>query len=229
MNIQGIGGPALLYGAAKKPAFQAAFAAPIAAADKLSISQAARDRLASEEHAGTQSAVGLYDTDKGSVSLDLDDYFSARPRSSQAEIPPLLMPSQQNIDALSKHISAVFPKFLSEHGIPSAPSSISYDSQGQPQFPADYPYADQLSKALQDSPGLSREISTAHALTSAKRALDQAVKFQQEYRQATTQKEIEAVVSKYSYLFSEKQNFQELILKFSADGTLSIPPSDSSS
>jgi hypothetical protein len=52
-----------------------------------------------------------------------------------------MLPSPRNIDALTQDINQKFPAFLSANGIPAAPASIQYDSKGQPQFPADYPYA----------------------------------------------------------------------------------------
>lgn len=225
MIIQETGSLAPWYGAARTAAFAQAANAGTAAgtAGKISISEAARARLAAETRSSTTPGGGSlvrYDTDKGPVALDIDEYFSGRPRAPGEELPPLLMPSQQNIDALQQHLSEVFPKFLSEHGIPSAPENITFDNQGQPRFPADYPYADQLSRALKESPALSGEITAAHALTSAKTALDEAVRRMQHEAQPTG-----ASQSLFTTLIADKQDQQdqqEVFLHFSPAGRLNI-------
>lgn len=222
MVIQGMGGLAPWYGAAKTAAFapKANAGAPAEIAGAVSISDAARARLAAETRPAAATGTGSlvrYDTDKGIVALDIDEYFSGRPRANGEKLPPLLMPTQQNIDALQQHLSDVFPKFLSEHGIPSAPANITYDTQGQPQFPADYPYADQLSRALKDAPALSSELTAAHALTSAKTALDEAVRSMQQGAPS-----VDAKLSLLPSLLSGEPDQRETFLHFSPTGQLSI-------
>ena len=94
----------------------------------VNISQAARDRLATQ----------TFDTNHGATEINLDTYFTP-PGSQGVDIDtvPLLMPTQQNIAALAKDVSAKMPGFLSAHGIPSAPASVTYDNMGQMQLPAD--------------------------------------------------------------------------------------------
>ncbi|MBK1889667.1 hypothetical protein Undi14_06435 [Undibacterium sp. 14-3-2] len=236
MNIQGISGASAWFDVAKKTGtFSTTVPAQIPtsarSSDTASISGAARDRLMQEiasqsarsaTAAATPStpAVASFDTDKGSVELNIDDYFSASPQKPFAELPPLLMPSQRNIDALSTHISNVFPKFLSDHGISSAPASISYDSMGQAVFPADYPYTEQLKKALDETPSMARKLMTVVGMTDAKNALDEGVKFQQEYTNAQSQNALGAVIAKYGSLLSGQSSTSPVSLFFSDDGHL---------
>lgn len=231
-NLNGLGGLHSLYGATKGNSEQTQNTAGATAifADTVSISQAARSLFAAQVAAaqpalssGASAApTAVFDTDKGRVELNFDDYFSPPARGLSAELPPLLMPTQENIDALSKHLSAVFPKFLADNSIPYAPASISYDQQGQPEFPADYPYGEQLKKALQDSPSMAREIATTYALADTKAALDDAMKFQQEYRQASNQKAIEAVVARYADLLAGSNQAPLISMGFTSDGQLRI-------
>lgn len=235
MNVAGIGNTAALYGAAKtgnsQPRISAQETAKVAGST-VTISQAARDLFlrdrsdttstTSTTAAGSASSTAVFDTDKGSVGIDIDKYFSASPESPMAELPPLMMPSQRNIDALSQHVSSVFPKFLAEHGIPSAPASITYDGSGQPQFPADYPYAKELKAALNDSPVMARELMTTAALASHKDALDQAAEFQEAYRSASSPKELAAVLAKYAGLLSGNQPASQVALTFSGQGAMGV-------
>lgn len=236
MDIHGLTGPGSLsfpYQTAI-PSFsqrQDLPSSPVATADKVSISQAARDlfvapRAADATAVGETSArsasSAVFDTDKGRVELDLDAYFSSTPRNAGAGLPPLLMPTQENIDALNRHVSGVFPGFLSDNGIPYAPASITYDTHGHPVFPADYPYAAQLGKALDRSPSIAREISSAYALAASKVALDDALKFQDEYRRASNMQELQAVIEKYSALLSGNSPGPQISANFTLDGHMTI-------
>ena len=179
----------------------------------VNISQAARDRLATQ----------TFDTNHGTTEINLDTYFTP-PGSQGVDIDtvPLLMPTQQNIAALAKDVSAKMPGFLSAHGIPSAPASVTYGNMGQIQLPADYPYADAFKQALADQPSMERELRTTAALTSSMVEMNKSMPFQQEYLAANSRAEADAVVAKYSYLFSNNQHADLIALNFAANGALSL-------
>ena len=214
-----------------KPASAVAAASSTAAvasfADAVANSQAARgSRAAQPDAAATagNAATAVFETDQGSKNLNIDAYFSPATGTgaSLSSLPPLLLPNQNNIDALARHISASFPQFLTQNHIPSAPSSITYDSNGQIQLPPDYAYAAQFKQALERNPALARELSTVHALASHLVEMRKAIPFQQEYAAAATQAEADAVVAKYSYLFSGNHHYDIIVLQFSARGSLSL-------
>ena len=138
------------------------------------------------------------------------------------ELPPLLMPSQQNVDTLTAHISKVFPEFLADNNIPLAPKEISYDNQGQLQLPADYPYADELRAALNDNPSMARQLSTVNALTSHVVEMRKSIPFQEEYAAASSQAEANAVIEKYSHLFWGNRRNDSIALSFSENGSLTM-------
>ncbi|BEV72605.1 hypothetical protein THUN1379_20870 [Paludibacterium sp. THUN1379] len=190
-------------------------------ADVVTISAAARDRLAADQPGSRQGAVHL-DTDKGDVALNLDDYFGPKSTVINGELPPLLMPSQRNIDAITQHLNQAFPAFLAANGIPAAPASINYDGAGQIQFPADYPYAAQLKQALQDTPGMDRELMSAKGLSEFKNLLDESQAFQQDYSAANGQSEINAVIARYSSLLSSNGNTASMALFFNQQGQMHI-------
>ena len=191
----------------------AATATTSSSSTTVNISQAARDRLATQ----------TFDTNHGATEINLDTYFTP-PGSQGVDIDtvPLLMPTQQNIAALAKDVSAKMPGFLSAHGIPSAPASITYDNMGQMQLPADYPYADAFKQALADQPSMERELRTTAALTSSMVEMNKSMPFQQEYLAANSRAEADAVVAKYSYLFSNNQHADLIALNFAANGALSL-------
>ena len=202
-------------------------AAAASLASTITISQAARDILAAQSNATAASAGGttaVFETDQGPKNLDIEAYFTpaANTNGSTFTLPPLLLPSQHNIDALASHISRTFPQFLAQNNIPFPPASITYDNQGQIQLPPDYPYAAEFKQALENHPAMARELSTVNALTSHLVEMKKSIPFQQEYAAATTQAEADAVVAKYSYLFSANRHYDTIALHFSADGKLSF-------
>lgn len=187
-------------------------------ADKVTISTQAR---AMASHATT----ALYDTDQGAKPLDIDAYFTPGSKATYSPpdtLPPLLLPSPNNIRMLSRHITAAMPQFLKENNIPSPPSSITYDTQGQIQLPVDYQYAAAFKQALDQHPAMDRQLRTVNALSSHLAEMRKAAPFQAEYAAAPSASEQAAVVQKYSWLFSQNRQFSQMALVFDANGTLSV-------
>lgn len=191
------------------------------AAGTVSISQAARDRLAAESDASTSARTATFNTNQGSVSLDIEAYFQPPP-GGFTELPPLLLPSPANIQALSNYVSQEMPGFLAANGIPEAPASISYDRYGQLQLPADYPYAEQFKAALAEEPALARSMQSAVALTSHFVEMQKVLPFHEEHTAAASSAEAAAVVAKYYWLFSDSRPSAQIALHFSSDGQISL-------
>ncbi|WP_024334758.1 hypothetical protein [Desulfotignum balticum] len=198
--------------------------------DTVAISQAARNYLADQSNFTAPSencTTAVFDTNQGAKKLNIDAYFSpsgnANGTSSLFQtLPPLLLPSKNNIDAIANHISETFTQFLVQNNIPSAPSSITYDNEGKIQLPADYAYASAFKQALANNPTMSRELSTANALTSHYVGMQKSLEFQQEYAATTTKAEANAVVARYSYLFSGYKHYDTIALHFSESGRLNL-------
>ena len=204
-------------------------ASPANTADTANISQAARDLYAlaaaqPKPVAPTgNSARAEFDTTKGTMALGIESYLA--PPASQGvtlDSLPLLLPSRKNIEALSDYISAHMPGLMADNGIPTPPASITYDTMGQIQLPADYPYAAEFKRALEDNPVMERTLRTASALTSHMVEMNKSIPFQREYAAATSEAQVEAVVAKYHYLFSANRHYDSIALNFTANGILSI-------
>jgi len=208
----------------------ASTAASANSADTVVISQVAKELFAAQSSSAATSASGAtarYDTSQGALNLDIDAYFTpganaGSAASSVQSLPPLLLPTQSNVDALRSHISAAMPQFLARNGIPAAPASVTYDSNGQLQLPADYADAAKFKEALANDPALARELSTVNALASHVAEMKKLIPFQEEYAAATSQAAADAVVAKYSYLFSANHHYASIALQFSAGGELSL-------
>lgn len=199
-------------------------------ADTVSISQTARNHLANQPNTVAEpgnSTTAVCDTDQGSKSLDIDAYFSPNGKANEQgtlfqTLPPLLLPTQNNIDVLTNHISETFPQFLAQNNIPAAPSSITYDNEGKIQLSSDYAYAAEFKHALANNPTISKELSTVNALTSHFVEMQKSATFQQEYAATKTKSEANAVVARYSNLFSGNKHYDTISLQFSENGRLSL-------
>jgi hypothetical protein len=197
------------------------------ASSVVTISQAAASINASQ---GAQtpeaSSTAVMNTDQGNQNINLDTYFSPSVADSNvkpfslASLPPLLLPNPQNIEALNHYVSTKMPQFLSQNGIPSAPSSITYDANGQMQLPSNYQYASQFKVALAKDPTMARALSTTNALASQYAALQQTAPFSQAAAAATTPAEQAAVTVEYAYLLDPNHKWPAVGLAFNSSGQM---------
>lgn len=140
--------------------------------------------------------------------VDLDEEFSNDPppvtkHLSLAEAAQnLILPTAENVKAITAHVNKRFQELLKSYNIAEAPAQITYDKMGQMQLPANYPHKDELKQALSDNPGFALELSSLNAIASHAAGLKRAIAFNQEYSQASSQAQANALIAKYSDLFS---------------------------
>nr|WP_320051123.1 hypothetical protein [uncultured Desulfuromonas sp.] len=193
--------------------------------DTVTLSAQARELAASQSETQVQrSSTAVFNTNKGDVELDIDAYFTPSEKSFSGGIeslPPLLFPSENNINALATHISNTLPGLMSDYQIPVAPESIQYDNRGQLVLPQDYPYAEEFTQMLDENPALAREMSTVNALSSHLAGIQRAAQFQEE-SQGMSDGEIAVLMSKYTDLFDGQHSAGDFSLGFSAEGSLQV-------
>lgn len=116
------------------------------------------------------------ETNQGKNQIDPTERFSTTGRKGPVDLRKInvLLPTADNIDALAQHSSLRFKQMLSDYNIPEGPNQISYDSGGNTIIPMDYPYKNELEKALQDNEGLAEELRTVAALASHYVGMQQA-------------------------------------------------------
>lgn len=165
------------------------------------------------------------DTNQGEVEFDFDNYFANdfKPKEGPVNIAdvPLLMPTAENISAISAHASKRFQGLLKEYGIP-APEELSFDREGQMVIPEDYAYADTLKQLFEDHPGMEKELQTVNALTSHFVELQKRIPFIEEMSKASSQSEIDFIIQKYQHLLGNNQNYSDISIQFDASGSLQM-------
>lgn len=110
----------------------------------------------------------VLNTSHGTQAVNLERMFNPKGFGGPVDLDslPLILPTGDNIKALSNHAQKGFSELLSKYNIPEGPREISYDGEGNPVFPADYAYKDELKQALDENPVIQRELQTIAALTS---------------------------------------------------------------
>ena len=196
-----------------------------AAATIVTLTEGDKEAARRDAYSNPSSNVTMF-TDKGNVKVDLDSYFSNDSSSTDFlhvnNFPPLLLPSAQNISALTEHVSTRFKQLLEDYNIPSAPDKITFDTKGKPQTPIDYLYADELNHALKENPGVSRELRTLNGISSHAAEIQERTPFVEEMGNASSKAETDRIIAKYSHLLHDNHRYKSMALIFTEEGDASV-------
>ena len=173
---------------------------------------------------GPSPSTMAVDTNHGRHAVNLDDYFSPTPATGPVNLDdvPLLLPSAHNIDTLSRYSEDKFKALLAEYDIPAPPESLEFDAEGKLRLPADYPYREQLSKALEENPSVEEAMRTTLALASHYVGIMEGAAFRDEMSVARSQAQREQIIQKYSYLFDDNRPAPHMLMRFLNDGSLLV-------
>ena len=196
-----------------------------AAATIATLTEAGKTAAKQDVYSNPSSNVTML-TNKGNVKVDLDSYFSNDPGSkgfsNANDFPPLLLPSAQNISALTEHVSTRVKQLLDDYNIPSAPGKITFDTKGKMQTPINYAYSDELNQALEENPGLARELRTLNGISSHAAEIQEHMPFIEEMGNASSKAETDRITAKYSHLLQDNHSYKNMVLIFSKEGHTSV-------
>lgn len=168
----------------------------------------------------------------GTQNRDLDEFYATdRPQPIEGPInirsvaDTIVLPNAKNVAALSEHASGRVQQLLADFGIPEAPSSITFDQEGNLILPPDYEHAAAFREALEKTPGLERELRDLNAITSQFVGIQRAFEKQQ---QGDAEKEQQALIEEIKAEAEEKffrvdtGEHAKIALNFDPDGTLNL-------
>ena len=163
----------------------------------------------------------------GKVNLNLDDFYGAEKSPNNngvtlTKLPPLLYPTANNIKAIQAHASERFQDILKDFNIPYAPEKITFDNSGKMVIPDNYPYKNQLQEAINQTPGLEREMRDLNALSSHYAALQSLEVVHAEISNAKNDWEVGEILKKYKGVIEKASQGFNMALKFTPNGELSI-------
>lgn len=133
----------------------------------------------------------------------------------------LLLPTRANAAMLAKKAGEAINAKLDAAGIPREPGfEVAIDDVNSAHVTVRGGRAD--AKAIEDlingDQNLQMAIHNAYALASGIPAMERAMAFDQEYRAAQTKAEIDAVIARYSDLFSGFTQAADVRMNFGKDG-----------
>ena len=86
--------------------------------DRVTLSPQARELAESQATSQVKTAAtATFNTNKGDIEMDIEAYFSPKQSSFSGGIdslPPFLFPTENNINALAKHISSTMPGLMND-------------------------------------------------------------------------------------------------------------------
>jgi len=172
----------------------------------------------------SSGSVQKMDTNQGHSDMDLNNYFSEDYSSGFTDIAdiPLLLPTQHNVETLSRYSQARFKELMEQYDIPSPPRTIEYDGHGEMVLPEDYPYAEQLKLALSEQPGVAKALQTTAALASHYAGMMELKPMHDELALAKTEADRDRVIAKYAHLLDDNRPATQIVLAFTPQGDLLI-------
>jgi hypothetical protein len=136
-------------------------------------------------------------------------------------LPPLLLPTRANVAMLAAQAGDTINAKLDAAGISREPGfklEIEDVNSAHVTVKSDRPDAKAIEDLINADPKLQMDIHNAYALASHIPAIDRSMAFQKDYSAARTQAEIDAVVARYSDLFSGRLPPTEIAMAFGKDG-----------
>lgn len=191
---------------------------------QVSISAAARalaQTPADDSNTATASStVVSLDTGHGTQLTNLDQYFA---NSGGGAALPALLPTQQNISAISDHATERMKTVLGEEKLPTAPASVRYDQDGKMMVPPDYPHKERLDQAMSKNKGLDTELRTLTSLSGQYAESQKLQPYFDAVSQARSKADLEAANQRHQNLLWSTSNYpSQISLNFSKSGQLSV-------
>lgn len=120
----------------------------------------------------------------------------------------LLLPTRQNVEAISAYMKEEISKAFDRADIPEDPPvEFSLDGNGQITVKGDRPDIEKIQALFKNNDELGEKMHNFLALASQMPAFERAVEYTEKYEQAHSQAEIDALNREYSDLFDGKNHY----------------------
>ncbi|MEW5944461.1 MAG: hypothetical protein AB1710_11540 [Pseudomonadota bacterium] len=135
---------------------------------------------------------------------------------SLSELPPLMLPTRDNVQKLSSALSNDLKELFSQAGINPAPSvKFAVDPYtGQVSVKENRPDAQQITDLTKKNPDIEAQIRNVAAISSHVVAMDKAMEAAKAYRAAQNAAEINNAVARYSSVYGGQIKVTDFSLIF---------------
>jgi len=134
---------------------------------------------------------------------------------------PLLLPTRENVAKLAKAAADTLNEKLDQAGIPREPGfelEIADPNSAHVTVKSDRPDAKAIEALVNGDPQLQMTLHNAEAIASHIPAIERSMAYQQEYRAAQTQQQIDQVNSRYADLLSGHSPAADIGLYYDKSG-----------
>ena len=138
---------------------------------------------------------------------------------SLSRLPPLMLPTRENVQKLSASLSEDLKNLFSEAGInPNPPVEFDVDPySGKVSVKANRPDAPQIAELIKNNREVEMKIHNVAALSSHVVAMAKAMEASSAYQAAQTPAEIDQVLAKYSSVFNGQTEVIDFSLVFNGE------------
>jgi len=170
----------------------------------MNISPVAQSYGVSQISNATRLASGAKEADASGIQGTTDTVQLSTQGKTLAELPPLLLPTRENVQKLSKSLSTDLQNLFSAAGINPKPD-VQFDVNpytGEVSVANNRPDAQKIAGLIKSNPDIEMKIHNIAALSSHVVAMGPAMEADAAYRAANSPEEIRNVVAKYSSVYS---------------------------
>ena len=135
---------------------------------------------------------------------------------SLSELPPLMLPTRENVQKLSASLSDDLKNLFAQAGInPNPAVEFDVDSYtGKVSVKGDRPDAQQITELIKKNPDVEMKIHNVAAISSHVVAMGKAMEADTAYRAAQSTAEINNVIAKYASVYSGQTKVTDFSLVF---------------
>ncbi|HZW26774.1 MAG TPA: hypothetical protein VFF26_14945 [Gallionella sp.] len=164
----------------------------------------------------SRSASGAREPDSSDSKGSTDTVQFSSQGKTLAELPPLLLPTRENVQKLSNELSADLKNLFNGAGIDPKPEvEFEVDSYtGKVSVKNNRPDAQKIAELIKNNPDIEMKIHNVAALSSHVVAMGPAMEADAAYRAANSEAEIRNVVAKYASVYSGYVKVTDFSLSF---------------
>lgn len=164
----------------------------------------------------SRAASGVKEPDSSGNQDSADTVQFSSQAKTLAELPPLLLPTRENVQKLSKELSADLKNMFSEAGINPKPD-VEFEVDpytGKVSVKNNRPDAQKIAELIKNNPDIEMKIHNVAALSSHVVAMGPAMEADAAYRAANSEEEVRNVVAKYASVYSGYVKVTDFSLSF---------------
>jgi len=137
-----------------------------------------------------------------------------------SELPPLILPTRENVQKLSSALAGDLQNLFSQAGINPKPA-VEFDVDpysGAVSVKGNHPDSQKIAELIKNNPEIEMKIHNVAAISSHVVAMGKALEADTAYRNARTPAEVKNVIAQYSSVYNGQMKVTDFSLIFNGTG-----------